>query len=591
MSALQVLWIIWVIEVSAILSYVSYIRARNFSAALFSFIGPGLGLGVITYLLFSLPKQFPAYFKREYFTLQFSPWWSAFLKKAVWVTPLAGVGIVLIIILFRWASQKFAENLSGRKKRIFEREREEKIPKYDYSPQKYFVNDDKYFIGLETDKDPVYITENELTRHIQVVGPSGTGKTVSALLPLAVQAIRKQYPVIFIDGKGDAGLTEQFKAIYHDLKLFCPILPEHSNTYNPLLSSQDANELTNLLSVGMNIKQEGDAKVYTDIQKKFLGTLLHLFVATGKNFCFTDIVEFMNYKQTRNKIVYPLARESLYKTEMDTFFEKLSQNEKELIGLSTDLDRLFVMDNKISSLINTYNSEIKIKSILKDGGVVLFSFSAGTKAETNEALAKMVLADLANAVGERHATLGGKHKFVLVILDEFGQYATDDFDKFISTARSANVGCVLSHQTNAQLETYRGGDKLARIVRENTSSKIIFRQMEEAGFWAECFGTKGSIKRTEQTEMGELLTEQVSDMSTLREVDEFMIHPNTFKNLQTGQAIWKSGHTAPVALNLGMLNIENKACEKKKHAGQGEGLRLREQRLNTKTEKEALVME
>lgn len=322
----------------------------------------------------------------------------------------------------------------------------------------------------------------------------------------------------------------------------------------------------------------GEAKVYTDIQKKFLATLLHIFLETGQKFNFCDIVEFINHKEARD-IVYAYIKDDFYKNEMLIFLARLSKNERELIGLATVLDQLFVSDDKISELINTYEPHISIRKILQEGGAVLFSFSAGMKAQTNEALAKMVLADIANAVGERHASLNQEHKFAMIILDEFGQYVSESFDKFISTARSANVGCILSHQTNAQLETYFSKDRLARVVRENTAGKIIFRQSEEASFWAECFGTKQSVKRTEQVETGPLLTERISTMGSLREVDEFIIHPNVLRKLQTGQAVWKFKDSLPEVISLGLYSekFDKVEFEKVEHQ-KGEGLDLREKR-------------
>jgi len=515
-----------------------------------------------------------------------APLWKTFLCYAVFVLGSALVATLLLLalyfFLFRKLIAKINEFMFKHKIRLFET-KEEEIKKINYDVKEYFVKD-RFFIGLNKNKKPIYLSPTDLTTHIQVVGPSGVGKTVSTLFPLAVQCLLQGYPLIFVDGKGDAKLKTQLYAFCKRMGIkmyfFDTLQPDYSHTYNPLVGSTDPNELTNLLAVGLNLNAPGEAKVYTDIQKKFLLTLLHLFIQTGKKFNFCDIVEYVNHREARD-IIYQYLSDHFYKNEMIVFLSRLPKKEKELINLSTILDQMFVSDEKIFVLVNTYEPDIDIRRILREGGAVLFSFSAGMKAQTNEALAKMVLADIANAVGERHAAFEQNHKFAMIILDEFGQYVSESFDKFISTARSANVACILSHQTNAQLETYFSKDRLARVVRENTSGKIIFRQSEEASFWAECFGTKQSVKRTEQVETGALLTEKISTMGSLREVDEFIIHPNVLRKLQVGQAVWKFKDQLPEIVSLGMFNIDSKDVkfEKVEHR-MGEGLNLREKRKN-----------
>ena len=579
------LYIIFAIEFLILVALLWFITKLRYFASLFI---SSIILLPAFYLLFSyISKVEPAILSNPLVKF-LTPYWLMFLNKAVKIIPII-LGALLLLFgvfffLLRPLIAKVSELLFKLKIRLFEPQAEG-IKKIQFDITKYLSSDSKYFIGLSAKKVPQYVDQPTLTTHMQVVGPSGCGKTASVLFPLAVQALKKKVPVIFVDGKGDAKLKQLLQSFSAKenipMQFFDPLQPDISHTYNPLTSSTDANEITNLLAVGLNLNAPGEAKVYTDIQKKFLATLLHIFVQTGMKFNFIDMVEFMNHGSSREivyNIIKNLNKDKFYETEMKTFLARLSKSERELIGLVTILDQLFVADEKISELINTYEPDIDIRKILEQGGAVLFSFSAGMKAQTNEALAKMVLADIANAVGERHAT-SGDHKFAMIILDEFGQYVSEAFDKFISTARSANISCILSHQSNAQLETYFSGDKLARVVRENTACKIIFRQSEEASFWAECFGTKQAMKRTEQVETGPLMTETVSQMGTLREVDEFIIHPNAFRKLDVGQAVFKLKEQEPEILNLGMYPVTNNFQPQPLTHSFGEGLNLRQRRM------------
>ena len=487
---------------------------------------------------------------------------------------------LIVIYLYRKLSPIIQEKIYALKQRLYAKPADKDLPVVEDVANE--VRPGLFFFGVSKD-GPVYLDKKALTHHVQVVGPSGTGKTKSILFPLAMQAVKEGIPLIFVDGKGDAGLIKDFQAVDSGVLVFNPLDPEHSNSYNPLCSSIDPAELMNMLAVALNLDAPGEAKVYTDIQKKYLLSLLALFLSTGKPFSFTDILEFSSYVDSREPVLKQ-SSEQLYKEDIKVFFSRLSKNEKELIGLTTILDQLFVADARISGLINSYTPDIDIKTIMTENKRALFSFSTGKKAQTNEALAKMVLSDIANAVGERQSK--GQNDFMLLILDEFGQYVSGAFDKFISTCRSANVGVILSHQTNAQLITRDGSDRLAVVVRENTATKVIMRQAEEASFWAETFGTAKTFKYTDQVADGAFGTQGVTGTGSLREVDEFHVHPNVFRQLPVGRAVFKTADKLPVVINCGMWSVTEKVKEIKPNLKMKEskGLDLRTERLNERVD-------
>jgi hypothetical protein len=165
----------------------------------------------------------------------------------------------------------------------------------------------------------------------------------------------------------------------------------------------------------------------------------------------------------------------------------------------------------------------------------------------------------------------------MLILDEFGQYAPENFDKLISTARGAKVACLLSHQSNSQLKTKEGVDRLAPIVRECVYTTILFRQGEEADFWSKVLGTRGAVKRTDVIEGADYFTEKVSDKGSLREVEEFIIHPNKLKRLDVGQVACRVGDAQGQLVSVGMLNIKSRPANlRPEHKPEVEGLNLRQ---------------
>lgn len=438
-----------------------------------------------------------------------------------------------------------------------------------------------YFIGLDGLGAPVRITQTDLTRNVQVVGPPGTGKSI-LLFNFAIQAIQKGKGVCFVDGKGDMSFLNMLQAyfgndpVFKGFRFFTPLHPEMSHTYNPLISIEDPGELADMLANGLNLNVPGPGKVYSDTQKAYLLFLFNLFLATGKKFNFADLMTFTDYPDIREH-VYGLVGNRQLIDDIEHFFKRLKANQPELLGLTTQIQKLFCADPVISSLVNTYASDIVIKDLFEKKQFCLFSLSAGKKAETNEALAKMVISDVANAVGERMARPAHENDFVQLILDEFGQYVPPSFDKFITTARGANVGCILSHQSNAQLVTREGVDRLAGIVRECSNTTVLFKQAEEADFWARVLGTRASLKRTDVIEKSEFFTEKKSEKGSLREVEEFLIHPNRLKTLEVGQVAFRIADQLGKLVSIGMFNLPKSLMMRLSpdHKPEAEGLNLR----------------
>lgn len=92
--------------------------------------------------------------------------------------------------------------------------------------------------------EPIYVSERERSTHIQVIGKTGSGKTLSVLMPLALQDLRAGKGCMFISGKGSNEEIEMIKGLVRatnrerDLRVFC--LPAwnrpevFTHTYNML---------------------------------------------------------------------------------------------------------------------------------------------------------------------------------------------------------------------------------------------------------------------------------------------------------------------------------------------------------------------
>jgi type IV secretory pathway TraG/TraD family ATPase VirD4 len=127
--------------------------------------------------------------------------------------------------------------------------------------------------------------------------------------------------------------------------------------------------------------------------------------------------------------------------------------------------------------------------------------------------------------------------FFSCILDDFQDYIYEGFGTILNKSRSANVGVVFSHQSLGDLD--KVSDAFRNVVLTNTNIKIVMRMNdpETCEHFASTFGTKKNTKITEKISANE----KTGD-GTIRDVEQFIYHPNEFKQLGTGFGILSIPH-------------------------------------------------
>jgi type IV secretory pathway TraG/TraD family ATPase VirD4 len=122
-------------------------------------------------------------------------------------------------------------------------------------------------------------------------------------------------------------------------------------------------------------------------------------------------------------------------------------------------------------------------------------------------------------------------------LDDFSEYLYPGFVSILNKSRSANVGVVFAHQALGDIQTL--GEPVANSILTNSNIKVFMRgnTPDSAEYFSKVIGTLTSTKFTERQKKGSLGVEKSGDVSA-REVEEFVVHPNTFKrDLGVGEAM------------------------------------------------------
>ncbi len=398
-------------------------------------------------------------------------------------------------------------------------------------------------LGLERNS---YLTDSNLNYHTQIIGGSGAGKT-NLLKVMLEDRMAKGHSIIFFDFKADielmdwmAGASEQYGR-KEDLVILSMSDPKLSYAYNPIkhgseteISSQIMNSLT-WSEPFYKSKSEGALLV-------ILKALCYQRDMGGRDFHLGDLYQFLNDASFRMDIVSAVSSlnyPEMHRGDLKRICEELTvPNKKENFNsLITQISKILnssagdIVVHKIGN-----DEEFEFREVMETGKIAYLFMNSLKLKDTASIMGKLMLQDLMKAVGniydDRNAI---KHPTTLII-DEFASFATPDFGEFIEKARGAGISIVIAYQSRKSLDHIE--DNLAIKVNENTANKIVFQvqDSEDVEWFCSLLGTKKTTKETYQAEDG-IFGDTKTGMKSVREVEEYVIHPNQIKNLKLGQAL------------------------------------------------------
>ncbi len=393
----------------------------------------------------------------------------------------------------------------------------------------------RIFLGRSMEsKRNVFLSTEMRRMHTHVVGSTGTGKTDSVILPMLVQDIQRGRGALVMDAKGDMETLN--KIIYHvrrtgrekDFLFFSLAYPEKSNTYNPLLRGNPTELKDKIIS----------ANIWTEefYKKKSEETLLLLMKAlreAGQTVTFHKLYELLSDEEKLVALSNRL-KDLRLKGIIDNALKKYALFQKDLSGLTADLG--MIAESEFAHLLVQEKSQIDLLDAYLTKKIVYFQLNAQGYEETARRFGRIVLQDLKTVSNHIQAYLPEeKRSFFPVFVDEFSNFAYEQFVEFLNKARGAHLGITIAHQSLGDLQ--KAGDYFMKQILENCNIKIVMRQddPESIEIYARISGTVKSMKNTVQTEE-DLFGKSPTGMGTVREVEEFRLKPNTIRGLGRGEA-------------------------------------------------------
>lgn len=380
-------------------------------------------------------------------------------------------------------------------------------------------------------RKPIYSPDN--AKHIFICGTTGSGKTV-ALSNYMRNCMKKDFPMLIIDGKGDTGkgsildiLTQLNK--HYRKKIYCINLtnPSLSDTYNPFYNTSPT--VAKDMLVNMTDWSEEHYKVNAE---RYLQRLILLMNKAEIPLSFQSIVKFMELDN------FTLLSTQLVK-------EKQISKEKHLENLEIAKTSGKVAENSIARFSTIAESElgeifsdtgIDIATALRENAIILFILNPLIYPELSPAFGRLVLIDSKKAISQRF----NSRNRTFFLFDEINVYASKTLIDLVNKSRSANVTCVLSTQSLSDLASAEDEDFTQQII-ENCNNYLVLRQNSAVNSenWANILGTRQTMEVTYQLKQKGLDTTQTG-FGSARRVREYLYHPDEIKQLQTGNGIFLS---------------------------------------------------
>lgn len=380
-------------------------------------------------------------------------------------------------------------------------------------------------------RKPVYCSDN--AKHIFICGTTGSGKTV-ALSNYMQNCMRKDFPMLIIDGKGDTGkgsildVLTQLNRKYHK-KIYRIDLtnPSLSDTYNPFYNTSPT--VAKDMLINMTDWSEEHYKVNAE---RYLQRLIFLLTKAEVPLSFQTIVKHMEL-------------EKFSQLSMQLVKEKRISKEKHLENLEIAKTSGKIAENSIARFSTIAESElgeifsdtgIDIATALQEKAIILFVLNPLIYPEISPAFGRLVLIDSKKAISQRFQN----QKRTFFLFDEINVYASKTLIDLVNKSRSANVTCVLATQSLSDLDSAEDENFTQQII-ENCNNYLVLRQNSAVNSenWANILGTRQTMEVTYQLQQKGLDTTQTG-FGSARRVREFLYHPDEIKQLKTGFGIYLS---------------------------------------------------
>jgi type IV secretory pathway TraG/TraD family ATPase VirD4 len=382
-------------------------------------------------------------------------------------------------------------------------------------------------VGRDRRGRQVTLSARQLAAHGLILGATGSGKSTT-MLRILTEQVRRGEPVVAVDLKGSPeftrALAEAAAAAGRPFRMWSPDGPTH---WNPLQYG-NATELKDKLIATERFTEPHYQRAAERYAQGVLQVLEH--ARPGSSATLEEVVRLMEPRRLSamlRAVPRPLA------VRVQDYLAGLTPDQLSAIrGLETRL--AVVTESHVGRYLapGAPAQTLDLHAALSGREVLVFSLNSSSYGALAAQLGTLVIQDLVSAAGARLGERAARQASVAV--DEFSVLGSDQISALFARARGAGMSVLLATQELVDLE--RAARGLRDQVIGNTAIKLVHRQEvhDSALTVAQMAGTELVWEETRQ--IGSPFG-QDTGRGTRRQVERFVVHPNTIKTLAPGEAV------------------------------------------------------
>lgn len=352
------------------------------------------------------------------------------------------------------------------------------------SPQEGLYIGDNIYRGV-TKK--FCLTDNDRQRHFYIVGQTGVGKSW-LLADMALQDIKAGKGVCFIDPH------DTFESILEripperveDIIYFDPSQTERPMGFNVMeCDREDQKDFVTSSIINLMYKLYDPYKtgiVGPRFEHAIRNIMLTVMVEPGATFievvrCLTD-PSYVQYLLP--KVKDPMVRR--YWT--DQIANTNDFHKSEVLDYIVSKFGRFITNTMMRNIIGQGTSAFNFRQAMDEGKILIINLAKGTIGEENSAFLGLILIPkiLIAAMSRQDTPEENRRDFYLYV-DEFQNFATQDFAVILSEARKYHLNLTVANQFISQMD-----DEVKNAVFGNVGSICSFRVgLSDAGFLSKQF--------------------------------------------------------------------------------------------------------
>lgn len=316
----------------------------------------------------------------------------------------------------------------------------------------------------------VRLTPEQRTKHVHVIGASGTGKS-TLLFNLIRQDIEDGQGVAVLDPHGD--LVDKILGVIppariQDVILVDPADEEFSIGFN-LLSAHSDHEKTLLASDLVSVFQRLSSS-WGDQMQSVLQNAILAFLNSSRGGTLADLRRFLVEPPFRNEFLKSVSDPNvLYYWHKG--FPHLSGN-KSIGPVLTRLE-MFLAQRPIAHMVSQSQNRLDFGEIMDTGKIFLAKLPDGLLGRENSYLLGAVLVSkFQQLVMARQAKKIAARRNFWIYIDEFANFITPTMAEILSGARKYRIGLTIAHHELHQLQR---NSEVASAVLAHPYTRVVFR--------------------------------------------------------------------------------------------------------------------